>query len=55
MDLRGENIVDEKGKKLGKVLANSTNMGVALVDLTKLSKNGSNHKYSVADHRAFLW
>ena len=55
LDLKGENIVDEKGKKLGKVLANSTNMGVALVDLTKLSKNGSNHKYSVADHRAFIW
>ena len=55
LDLKGENIVDEKGKKLGKVLTNSTNMGVALVDLTKLNKNGSNHKYSIAEHRAFLW
>ena len=55
LELKGEPLLDEKGKKLGKVLTNADNMGVAMVDLVKLSKNGSNHKYSCAEHRAYLW
>jgi len=37
-ELTGQLILDVKGKKLGKVLASHYNMGVALVDLTKLDE-----------------
>jgi ribosomal 30S subunit maturation factor RimM len=37
IDLIGKEIVDAKGKKLGKVLASEKNMGIALVDLNRLN------------------
>ena len=55
LDLKGEQIIDEKGKKLGKVLTNANNIGIAMVDLQRLNKNGSEHKYSLSDYRTFLW
>ena len=33
LDLKGELIIDEKGKKLGKVLTSANNIGIAMVDL----------------------
>merc|ERR1719446_1207279 len=35
--LKGEVILDDKGKKLGKVLASQFNVGVAMIDLNKLN------------------
>jgi hypothetical protein len=45
LDLKGEVIVDENGKKLGKVLTSQFNVGVALIDLNRLNTNGPNHAY----------
>ena len=30
-------------------------MGVALIDMEKLEKNGAKHKYSLAEHRVVMW
>ena len=43
----GEIIYDGKGKKLGKVLGSRNNVGLALVDLTRLNANGPNHEYKL--------
>ena len=48
-------IRDSGGKKLGKILASRHNLGVALVDLTRLNKNGPNHEYSIDGHQSYLW
>lgn len=54
--LIGEEIKDSKGKRLGKVIAAKCNMGIALVDLNRLNKNGPNHEYRVqGDFRTYLW
>jgi hypothetical protein len=53
--MKGEVIVDEKGKKLGKVLSVMHNMGIALVDLNRLDTNGPNHEYTLGGHRAMFW
>ena len=55
INLKGENIIDTKGKKLGKVFAQQNNVGIALVDLARLNKNGPNHEYKLGDFRAYLW
>lgn len=56
VELKGEIIKDQKGRKLGKVLASSKNMGVALVDLDRLNSNGANHEYKLLnDFRTYLW
>lgn len=39
-DLKGKEIKDGKGKRLGKVLANRNNLGIAMVDLMRLNSNG---------------
>jgi hypothetical protein len=38
--LKGEEIKDAKGKKLAKIIASEKNMGIALVDVNRLNKNG---------------
>ncbi len=56
IDLKGQEIQDGRGKKLGKVIACQNNVGVALVDLAKLNKNGPTHEYRLlGDFRAYLW
>ena len=54
-ELKGKEIRDAKGKKLGKVLASRHNLGVALVDLGRLNMNGPKHEYSVEGMRSLLW
>ena len=54
-DLKGEIILDAKGKKLGKVLASQYNVGVAMIDLNKLNANGPNHAYKLSGYRAIMW
>ena len=55
IDVKGEIILDAKGKKLGKVLGHQNNMGIAIVDLNRLNTNGPNHEYRIGDFRTFLW
>lgn len=55
INLKGETILDAKGKKLGKVFAQQNNVGIALVDLARLNLNGPNHEYKLGDFRAYLW
>ena len=40
--------------KIGKVLVNKYNCGIALVDVTKLDKIG-NAEYRLDDYRVILW
>jgi len=53
--LKGMEIKDSKGRKLGKILASENNIGVALVDLARLNQNGANHEYTVEGQRTLLW
>lgn len=53
--LRDELILDGKGKKVGKVLASAHNLGVALVDLTRLKANKQSKDFSIDGHRCLLW
>lgn len=56
ISLKGEEIKDSKGKKLGKILTSEKNMGIALVDLNRLNANGPNHEYkTLHDFRTYLW
>ena len=56
ISLKGEEIKDAKGKKLGKIIASEKNMGIALVDVNRLNKNGQNHEYkTLHDFRTYLW
>lgn len=56
LNLKTQEIVDSKGKKLGKVIAQQNNVGIALVDLARLNKNGPNHEYRLlGDFRTYLW
>ena len=55
MELKGTEIKDEKGKKLGKVLTSRNNLGIALIDLMRLNKNGPEHEYNLDGHRALMW
>lgn len=56
INLKGEEILDGKGKKLGKIIACEKNMGIALVDVNRLNKNGQNHEYkTLHDFRTYLW
>lgn len=53
--VKGETILDAKGKKLGKVIAQSYNIGIALVDVRLLNKNGPTYEYSLGSNRVYLW
>ena len=48
-------IKDSKGRRLAKVLANQNNLGIALVDLMRLNKNGPGHDYELEGFRTLLW
>ena len=54
-ELKGQDIKDSKGKKLGKVLASRNNLGIALVDIMRLNSNGAGHEYTLDGHRSLLW
>lgn len=55
-DTRGEEILDAKGRKLGKVIAAERNTGIAMVDLNRLNTNGPNHEYTLCGNlRTYLW
>ena len=60
IDVKGEKILgigteQKKPLSLGKILTNKYNTGIALIDLTKLDKLGSNAKYNLDDYRLILW
>mmetsp|Transcript_19163 Transcript_19163/g.32667 ORF Transcript_19163/g.32667 Transcript_19163/m.32667 type:complete len:87 (-) Transcript_19163:137-397(-) len=44
-----------KTLKLGKVIQNKFNSGIALIDMTKLDKLGANAVYNLSDYKALLW
>ena len=48
-------IKDAKGKRLGRVLTTHANLGIAMVDLSRLNKNGPEHEYTLEGLRALLW
>lgn len=52
---KGETILDSRGKKLGKVIAQSYNLGIALADIRLLNKNGPTYEYKLGDNRVYLW
>jgi hypothetical protein len=43
------------GMKIGKVIANKYNTGIALIDITKLDKIGANAEFKMDDYRVILW
>ena len=53
--IQGRGTGQKKDIKLGKVLRSKYNTGIALVDLTKLDKVGSNAEYILDDYRLILW
>ena len=55
VDLKGQEIKDSKGKSLGKIIASKNNLGVALVDLSRLNQNGPGHESNVDGQRSLLW
>ena len=48
-------IIQGGGMKIGKVLTNKFNCGIALVDVTKLDKIGANAEYKLDDYRVIIW
>ncbi len=54
-DMKGSDLRDSKGTKVGKVLAMQYNCGTALIDLPRIYKNGVNEKYFIGDKRTILW
>ena len=46
---------DSKSIKLGKVLVNKYNTGIAQIDITKLDNLGANAHYKLDDYRVLLW
>ena len=55
IDLKGTEIKDSKGKRLGKVVAHRNNMGIALIDLMRLNANGPNHEYNIDGLKSIMW
>ena len=53
--VKGETILDLKGKKLGKIIAQSYNLGIALADINLLNKNGPTYEYNLGENRVLLW
>lgn len=59
--MRGEQIFARKGDdsskavKIGKVIAAKYNIGIALVDLTKIDKLGSSIRIFLDDYKVMLW
>ena len=53
-DIEGTQITNKKGKRLGKVITNHRNIGVAMVDLTKLDLNDYNG-YKLEGEQVVLW
>ena len=41
LELKGTEIKDAKGKRLGRVIASNKNLGIAMVDLSRLNQNGA--------------
>ena len=41
--------------KLGKVLAHKYNIGLALVDITKIDKLGKDAVYTLSDYKMMIW
>ena len=60
LEIKGEQIFGKKGEdgklvKIGKVLASKHNIGIALIDLTKLDKLGSQVRIFLDDYKVMLW
>ena len=53
-EIEGTQITNKKGKRLGKVITNHKNIGVAMVDLTKLDQNDFNG-YKLEDQKVVFW
>ena len=41
--------------KIGKVITNKFNQGIAQVDITKIDKLGPDAEYFISDYRVMLW
>jgi hypothetical protein len=41
--------------KIGKILSQKYNCGIALVDMTKLDQIGANAEYKLDDYRVIIW
>jgi hypothetical protein len=52
LDLKGLDIRDPKAKKVGKILAQEKNFGIALVDLSKLPDG---QEFNIDGFRTYLW
>jgi hypothetical protein len=53
--MKGNEIKDEKGKRLGKVIASSKNLGIAVVDLGRLNQNKENQEFNLDGLKTVLW
>ena len=53
--LNGQEIRDEKGHKMGKVLGSQYNLGTAMIDMQRLYKNGPDAKYFIEDNQVVIW
>ena len=54
-DIIGQEIKDEKGGKIGKILAQQYNAGVAIIDLPRLYKQKQNALYYINDKKCIIW
>lgn len=47
LELKGTEIKDAKGKRLGRVIASNKNLGIAMVDLSRLNQNGAQQEFTL--------
>ena len=55
LDLAGEEIKNDKGKRIGKVIASTYNAGTAMIDITKITDNSPSAVYKLSDYRVLIW
>lgn len=55
LELKGTEIKDAKGKRLGKVIASNKNLGIAMVDLSRLNQNGAQQEFTLEGQKTLLW
>jgi len=55
VELVGQEIKDQKGGKIGKILGSQYNVGTAVFDLPRLFKNGVDAKYFLGDKKVIMW
>ena len=55
LELKGTEIKDAKGKRLGRVIASNKNLGIAMVDLSRLNQNGAQQEFTLEGQKTLLW